>query len=162
MAGPEHNAICQAWIIWYLFNNSPPLHLHPPLHPSLHPPLHPSLGIMGDLLRASLTSFSSILCCNIPFFLWVWWGAVNSSPMMQRDLSLSDSCTSDPCCFSMRAAHRNLSEILLNQTKIRLYLPFPGWFRSKRISVWFQIYRNMVNTIWFPVNLIRFLCVWAR
>ena len=40
-------------------------------------------------------------------------------------------------------------EILLNQPKIRLYLPFSGWFGPKLTSVWFQINRKMVNIIWF-------------
>ena len=47
-------------------------------------------------------------------------------------------------------------EILLNQTDIRLYLPFSDWFESKRTSVWIQMNRKMVNTIWFRVDLIRF------
>ena len=38
-------------------------------------------------------------------------------------------------------------EILLNQPEIRLYLPFSDWFKSKRASVWIQIYRKMVNAI---------------
>ena len=42
---------------------------------------------------------------------------------------------------------RNFSEILLNQPKIRLYLPFSDRFWTKRTSVWFQINRSMVNTI---------------
>ena len=37
-----------------------------------------------------------------------------------------------------------------------LYLPFSDWFGTKRTSVWFQINRNMVNTIWFRVDSIRF------
>ena len=48
------------------------------------------------------------------------------------------------------------SEILLNQTEIRLYLPFSDWLGAKRTSVWFQINRKMVNTIWFRFELIRF------
>ena len=51
---------------------------------------------------------------------------------------------------------RNLFEILLNQTEIRLYLPFSDWFGTKLTSVWFQINRNMVNTIWYRFDLIRF------
>ena len=51
---------------------------------------------------------------------------------------------------------RNIFEIFLNQTEIRLYLPFSDWFGSKRMSVWFQINRKMVNTIWFLFDLIRF------
>ena len=41
----------------------------------------------------------------------------------------------------------NLFKILLNQTEIRLYLTFSDWFGTKRTSVWFQINRNMVNSI---------------
>jgi len=51
---------------------------------------------------------------------------------------------------------RNLFEILLNQTEIRLYSPFSDWFGTKRISVWFQINRKIVNTIWFQFDLTRF------
>ena len=51
---------------------------------------------------------------------------------------------------------RNISKILLNETEIRLYLPFPDWFGTKNQ---FQINRCMVNTIWFRFDLIRFLCV---
>ena len=58
---------------------------------------------------------------------------------------------------------RNLSEISLDQTEIRLYLPFSDWFWTKRTSVWCQINRKMANTIWYRLDLIRFrkyfLCV---
>ena len=52
-----------------------------------------------------------------------------------------------------------------NLSKIRLYLPFFDWFGNKRTSVWIQINRKMVNTIWFRVDLIRFrkdfsVCAW--
>jgi len=44
-----------------------------------------------------------------------------------------------------------------------MYLPFSDWFGTKRTSVWFQINRKMLNTIWFRVDLIRFLlCVGGR
>ena len=55
-----------------------------------------------------------------------------------------------------RHTRRNLFEILINQPEIRLYLPFSGWFGSKRTSVWIQIIQRMVNTIWFRVDLSRF------
>ena len=62
--------------------------------------------------------------------------------------------------------NRSLFEILLNKTEIRLYLPFFDWFGTKWTSVWIQINRKMVNTIWFRVDLIRFrkkiLCVWSQ
>ena len=51
---------------------------------------------------------------------------------------------------------RNIFEILLNQTEIRLYIPFSDWFEAKRTSVWFQINRKMLNKIWFLFDLIRF------
>ena len=51
---------------------------------------------------------------------------------------------------------RNLFEILLNQTKIRLYLPFSDWFGTKRTFFWFQLNWKMVNKIWFRFDLIRF------
>ena len=47
-------------------------------------------------------------------------------------------------------------EILLNYTKIRLYLPFSDWFGSKQTSFWFQINLKMVNTIGFQFDLLRF------
>ena len=40
---------------------------------------------------------------------------------------------------------RNIFEILLNKLEIRLYLPFPINFGSKRMSVWIQPNRKMVN-----------------
>ena len=45
--------------------------------------------------------------------------------------------------------HRNLFGMLLSQTMIRLYLSFFDWIWTKRNSVWFQINRIMINTIWF-------------
>ena len=42
---------------------------------------------------------------------------------------------------------RNILEIILNIIK-----PFSDWFKMKRMSIWFQINRKMVNTIWFRLN----------
>ena len=36
--------------------------------------------------------------------------------------------------------------ILLNQTEIRLCLPFSDWFKTKRTFVWFQINRKIIYT----------------
>ena len=60
----------------------------------------------------------------------------------------------------------NIFEILWNQTEIRLYLPFSEWFGIKRTSVWFQMNRKMVNTIWFRFDFLRFrkdlsVCNWV-
>ena len=33
------------------------------------------------------------------------------------------------------------------------------WFGTKQTLVWFQIIHKVLNTIWFRVDLIRFLCV---
>ena len=63
--------------------------------------------------------------------------------------------SADKVIWALRT-QKNLSEILLNRTEIRLYLPFPDWFGTKRtLSVWCQINEKMVNTIWFWFNLIR-------
>ena len=51
---------------------------------------------------------------------------------------------------------RNLFEILLNQTEIRLYLTFFDGFGTKWTSVLFQIERKIVNTIGFQFELIGF------
>ena len=49
-------------------------------------------------------------------------------------------------------------EILLNQSEIRLYLPFSDWFWTKRKSVWFKINQKMVKSIlWaevYPIQVI--------
>ena len=51
---------------------------------------------------------------------------------------------------------RNLFRMLLNQTQIRLYLPFSDLFGTKQTFVWFQINKRMVNTIWFQFVIIGF------
>ena len=55
-------------------------------------------------------------------------------------------------CVACGQRQRNIFEILLNPTEIRLYLTFSDWFG-------FQIDRKRVNTIWFWFDLIRFVCV---
>ena len=47
-------------------------------------------------------------------------------------------------------------EILLHQTEIRMHLQFSDGFGTKRTSVWFQIHRKIVNTIWFRFDSVRF------
>ena len=55
---------------------------------------------------------------------------------------------------------RNLFEILLKQTEIRLYLPSSEWFRTRwTLSVRFQINRKMINIIRFRVDFS--LCVYT-
>ena len=44
---------------------------------------------------------------------------------------------------------------LVKQTQIILYLPLSDWFGTQRNSVWFQINRKMVNTIWLDVTRFR-------
>ena len=41
--------------------------------------------------------------------------------------------------------------LLVKSTGIKFYLPFSDWYGTTRISVWFQINRKMVNTIWFQL-----------
>ena len=59
-------------------------------------------------------------------------------------------------CPKWGRPQKNLFEILLNQTEIRLYLPFSNWFGTKQMSSWFQIDRTMKNTILFRFHLIQF------
>ena len=59
---------------------------------------------------------------------------------------------------------RNLSEILVNQTEIRLYLPFPNWFGTanrRPFAVQNQSVHGKYNliSIWFNNISERFLCV---
>ena len=49
---------------------------------------------------------------------------------------------------------RNLFGILLNQTEIRLYISFSGWFGAKRLSVWFQINQKIAYTFRFRFDSI--------
>ena len=63
------------------------------------------------------------------------------------------------CLYCELITQRILSEILLNQTEIRLYLPVSDWFETKPTSVWLQINRKLVNIIRFQFDLISFLCV---
>ena len=54
---------------------------------------------------------------------------------------------------------RNLFQIALNQTQIRLYLPCTDWFGTANRRSPFAIPNQsccMVNTIWFGFDLIRF------
>ena len=57
---------------------------------------------------------------------------------------------------SESCSQTNIFEILLNQPEVRLYLLFSDWFGSKWTSVWIQINRKILNTIWLQVDLIRF------
>ena len=51
---------------------------------------------------------------------------------------------------------RNHLEILLNQPEIKMYLSFSDSLGTKRMFIWFQIYRKLVYTIWFRFYLIIF------
>ena len=76
----------------------------------------------------------------------------------RRNVILSVAVSTSQATRVILRSHtqRNLFEILLTQTEIRLHLPFSGWFGTKRTSVWFQSNRKMVNAIWFRFDLIRF------
>ena len=45
---------------------------------------------------------------------------------------------------------------VIKSNQNQIVLPFSDWFGTIRMSVWFQINRKMVNTIWFRFDLIRF------
>ena len=80
---------------------------------------------------------------------------INPFPCVRgSDASLAESRS--PNFSACGYTQRIIFQILSNQPEIRLYLPFSGWFGTKRTSVWFQINRKMVNTTWFQVDLIRF------
>ena len=53
-------------------------------------------------------------------------------------------------------AHCTHREILLNQTKIRLYIPYSYWFGTKQASIWFQINGkyNLIS-VWFNAIFLR-------
>ena len=113
----------------------------------------------GNKLNASR---KGILCCPQDMILapkcTAFWTYVRISRLTTR---LSPAVTYNrrwicACLTHASCTQRNLFEILLNQTEIRLYLPFFDWFGTKRTSVWFQINWKMVNTIWFLFDLIRF------
>ena len=103
-------------------------------------------------LFIEINSFISLIFCNI----WRWnYGIIivvnvetNNIQQWHSEAMLRklQKCTHRIFFF----------EILLNQTEIKLYLPFSDWFGTKRTSVWFQINRKMVNTIWFRLELMRF------
>ena len=71
-------------------------------------------------------------------------------------------------CAFILYARRNLFLILLNEIEIKLYLTISNWFRTKRISVWFQIARcykihsengkyNLISVIFNKIKK-RFFC----
>ena len=69
---------------------------------------------------------------------------------------LSAVSTSEPSVYIPIAMH---TQILLNQTEIRLYLPCTDWFgqhQTDSVRLVFQINLKMLNTIWFRFYLIRF------
>ena len=60
--------------------------------------------------------------------------------------------------ISLIFTQRNLFEILLNQAEADCIYHFPIDLEQHKptLSVWFQINRKMVYTIWFRVDLIKF------
>ena len=106
----------------------------------------------------SLNFFGLNFCC---------WFYEISSPKLVLNLNHWDSlarldkrkfrCELQSIAVTLRGyTQRNLFQISLNQTEIKLYSLCTDWFGSKRKSVWIQINWKMLNTIWFQVDLIRF------
>ena len=89
---------------------------------------------------------SSPLLCHRPTSITI--AAIN---LVQTSSALLMRC----CIYTLT----NLFAILLNKSENRLYLSFSDWFGIKLTFVWCQINRKMGNTIWFRVDLIRFLSV---
>ena len=148
---------------------------------NLHP-LTPSLGMMGAQLKAPLKPLKTIVLWYTEGFMG---GSLIAPPSRQYlgqlyvwsvfSFQRSTWPWHHPSCvfnaiWEIDYAQRNIFEIACNQPeinlkmgytifKIRLYIPFSGWFGTKRMSIWFQVNLKMVRTIWFRVDLIRFLCV---
>ena len=87
-------------------------------------------------------------------------------PINSCGLASQNACRCFPCggllylfiyflCINSIYTQKNIFKFLLNRTEIRLYIPSTDWFGSKRTSVWIQINRKMVNTIWFRVDSVR-------
>ena len=107
-----------------------------------------SHGKMSPQLRVPLNLLNTIECCDgSRGFRW----ALNWAPWCWETPELYVSVL----LFGENCTQRNLSEILLNQTEMRLHLTFSNWLETKRTSVCFQINRKMVYTIQFRVHLIR-------
>ena len=85
-----------------------------------------------------------------------WRVKITTSRTIHKSPKMAHLCSHISFSRLLIYTQRNLFEILLNQTKIRLYLPYIDWFRTKRTSLWFQINQEMVNTIWFRFDLIIF------
>ena len=90
------------------------------------------------------TKLTAIIHCQIMIFTRCQWIPQLFLPFIHRKKKMA------------HYTQRNLFKILLNQTELRLHLPFSDWFGSKRTSVWFQISLKMVTTIWFQFDLTRF------
>ena len=104
------------------------------------------------------------LCCDVQDSMG---GGLNWTPILSNffglglklQSSLRSAVIDIPDTVENGPIHAEKSflfQVLLNQTEIRLYVTCTDWFGTKRTSVWIQINRKMVDTIWFRVDLIRF------
>ena len=66
-----------------------------------------SLDIMGTQVRAPFKPLSTIVL----WYMGGFKGAFNWAPVIPRDVSLSESCTSDRCCFSSLEACQSLPKV---------------------------------------------------
>ena len=75
------------------------------------------------------------ICTRANMYMYIFLHA-------RKHLSQSKPATS----FKDIKCRNTHSEILLNQTEIKLYLPFSDCFGAKHTSVWFKINRKMAHT----------------
>ena len=74
---------------------------------------------------------------------------------LRRVLRRITSKTTFRNIFFTLYTQRNIFGILLNQPEIKSHSPFSDWIGTKRKSVWFQVNRKVIITIWCRVDLIR-------
>ena len=87
-------------------------------------------------MKAPFKPLNTIECCGYPMdfkgtLIWTprYRETLVSRTFMRHIITLF---------FQPAPIHKNLFEILLNQTKIRVYLPFSDWF-PKLILVWLNV-----------------------
>ena len=113
-----------------------------------HNPCQPLVGTHAGYNTGQMTFYNK----HPPQLIDKWSNCHNN----RRTTGLTTSKTSITAQVGVFYTQRNFFEFLLNKTGIRLYLPFSNCFRAKQTSVWFQINRKLVYTIWFQFDLMWF------
>ena len=84
----------------------------------------------------------------IYIYIYIYIYVIIIKPLLrQLKLIIYIHIYSNPSQCKERAhTQRNIFEFLLNQTEIKLYLRFSGWFGTKRTSVCFKSNRKMIQS----------------